>query len=502
MNRKQLCLHVLFIALGLPLFSQLNSFNLSDYKLPNLKRHILETNLDLNGFNYFGNQPNNSGSSSIKDKSNSYFGSFRLGYNGYVTNEKRQLEISSIVSVQADYYNSKENGNLTSKNNSVRPAFYNTFFHRWYFKPGIFMETDQLFTYALQNTNYSTYSYGYNQNEISQHQQNINIYLPLKIGKGRIEQVEDARQAVYLFDELKKAGRLSSDKTPEEIIEFARFISELKNKRFFDSRIQKIYELEAIDSFLNVHHDISKADARYFATVNDFWAFGNTPVRRSGFRLSAAIYPGYNRYSYKNLALNSYYQDNDYSLTNYSIHAGLELVNERPLNLFWQYSTTLSFFAGTMKADYSGRNDNGFYYYSTKYSCHVPDLQFNLNHKTGFYPSTRTSLEHIAGLNYVNLFGDKNSNSSTISEKGYGIRLYSDIELDYYISPKLRLNISSILSYTRQDTKNHCNVNFDNLIGSNFGVMSLVNNFSAYNNPYSDKIFTHQFYVSVRYSIF
>ena len=141
------------------------------------------------------------------------------------------------------------------------------------------------------------------------------VQAPVKFGNGRIEQVQDARQAVYIYKELSKADRMSPDKTDEQILEFAKLISQLKNKRFFDSRLRRIAEIESVDSFFTAKNYIKESDATYFTTLNDYWEYGNGPVRSSGTRFSVALLPGYYFYDYNNNQSDpAYYRLIKYSL--------------------------------------------------------------------------------------------------------------------------------------------------------------------------------------------
>jgi hypothetical protein len=130
------------------------------------------------------------------------------------------------------------------------------------------------------------------------HGNNFEIEVPLLIGKGRIEQVQDARLAIYILDELQKKGRIARIPGEKDILAFASLISGIKNERFFDSRICKIAEIEKVDSFLQANALITVSDAAYFTTVNYNWDFSSGPVRKSGKRISAGIVPEFdNTYS-------------------------------------------------------------------------------------------------------------------------------------------------------------------------------------------------------------
>ena len=94
----------------------------------------------------------------------------------------------------------------------------------------------------------------------------ISGFLPVKFGKGRIENVGDARQALFILESFEKQNLLLRELNAEDIIEFATLISQLKNKRFFDARLRKIGELKAIDEFLKTKNIISNPQIEYFTS--------------------------------------------------------------------------------------------------------------------------------------------------------------------------------------------------------------------------------------------
>ena len=91
----------------------------------------------------------------------------------------------------------------------------------------------------------------------------------LGLGFGRIEDVTDARQAIYMLEALHKNGVLSRQLSNEEVVALAQKISSEKNKRFFDSRLHKIDEISAVDSFFVASKALSKNDASYFTALYD-----------------------------------------------------------------------------------------------------------------------------------------------------------------------------------------------------------------------------------------
>ena len=313
---------------------------------------------------------------------------------------------------------------------------------------------------------------------------------------GRIEQVQDARHAIYLFDELAKQKRISANKSPEDVLAFAKFISELKNKRFFDSRIREIYEIEAIDSFLNTNNAVLKSDSRYFTTLADFWNNGNGPIRNSGTRFSAGIYPGYNYNNYYNTGYNYTGTSINYSTKALLMNVGLQLIHEKPINLFWQNTIEVNGFVGTIVGTL---HDN---ISSEQNKIRIPNIQLGYMQKIGFYPNTRTSVEYSYGINFIQLLGKSDAGNSIIGVEGVGVKALTNLVMNFYISPKVRLSLRSALYYIWQDSKDHAIINFDNATGSTSELNPIINSRATYNNIFKEKDFMNSFQFTLSYSIF
>ena len=332
MRRNKQCLTVIFLlslcGIG---YAQLQDFDLSDYKLPVLERKALETNFNLSGNNNYYNGTEKVGF-------NTYNGRILANYNHYINSAGYQRESNFGLDLLSNFANRKEDEELLYKISNFEPLLYYNRENRKYYQTNKFFETNLNLSYQYRkNAFYSRYSVNdESKDNIKTH--SILAYVPLKLGVGRIEQIQDARHAIYLFEELSKIDRVSSEKTDKEIIEFAELISELKNKRFFDSRLRRIAELESIDSFLLSHKYLLESDVKYFSTLADYWDFGNRPIRYSGTRYSGVILPGYYFYNYNNPGDGQSFYNGKYNLSALLLNGGFEIKHEKPVNLLWQNS--------------------------------------------------------------------------------------------------------------------------------------------------------------------
>jgi hypothetical protein len=466
-------------------YAQKPQFNLSEYKLPELKRHSLETSLVLSGNNSYYQIPSNFGNDPNKSNSNSYYSNFALDYISYLNSLTKQIEINSSIKLNSSYRNQKKDNNLIYEDYDIIPRLNYSIVYRNYFDSKYFFETDISSSYIFErdyNSNNSN-----NSNYLENGKEHMLIaYFPIKFGKGRIEEVQDARHALYIFDELFKQGRVSKNLSNEDVIAFAKLISGLKNKRFFDARIRKIYEIESIDSFLISNNFTSKADARYFTTINDFWNYGSEPIRRSGTRYSAGIYPGYHFNDYNRSSttnLNSSYRF--YALL---LNGGFELTHEKPINNYWQKSIELNCSGGTIIGELNS-SDN---------KISIPNIQFSFKQFFGFYPNTRTAITYSYGVKYVQLFGNSVIGSNNGGSEALGVKFMSDLGINYYISSQVRLRLSSSLYYAYHDSGNYFNIN-QNIIGNNLLLALLTNN--NYINFRANE-FANNFQITLTYSIF
>lgn len=488
---------IIFVVIAIIFFgqgyAQISKFNLSDYKLPDMKRHFLETNFDLSGNNNYYKQPIYSQNVYDEQNANEYSGRISINYSSYLNKATVQRQAYGGINLGSYFSNTKLNDTLKNENYNIYPRLNYTIINRRYFKNAKFIETDFYGYYSFQK------SHGYSRNpsigalyaDSKTHE--INAYLPIKMGTGRIEEVQDARQAVYLLDELAKQNRVKVNLKNEDVLAFAKLISELKNKRFFDTRIREIYEIEAIDSFLQANNYVLKSDARYFTTLRDFWDYGNTPIRKSGTRVSVGIIPGF--YIYDNIRegnIDFYYYQN---INAYFVNAGIEVIREKPINLYWQNTLGINGFAGTIKGKFESNS-------TADYNASIPNIQLGFNHRIGYYPSTRTAMTFSYALNYMQLFGKSDKFNMNLEMEGPQMKASTNLSIYYYISPKLRLSVISSLYYIWSDTKNSPAINLDNLGANNFLIDQLTDFSPGFGNYILENKFYHNFSIRLTYSIF
>jgi hypothetical protein len=427
-------------------------YELSDYKLPYLKRHSLEFYFNSSVSSTFLKRETDNNDPE-KTSQKVFNSAISPRYNYYLNSEKFQITQSVSAGIPNISFNSFKDDNNNNKNFEMSPYLNYSGTFREYLKGKFFLEQDINFAYRnsfdrinqedIDDAGEVTYIY-----KLKGTTSEINASIPILAGWGRIERVEDARLAVYILDDLNKAEKLTREVTQQDIHELSIRISEVQNERMFDSREKKIWELEQINSFLMEKGLIDSEDIVYFTLLNDNWDYSAGPVRESGFRVSGGISPeiDYNKTVET--------EDEEYPLTGTAtstesstsfrdIGGGLlaRLSFEKPLNLYWQFSLHNEF--GVSKL----YRKNVYNYPPAPEDTRKEDVYSIGNYFTlgfGYFPNSRTSMTLFVSesVEYNKFTPEENEERKrTVSSSTLGFNL------NYYISPRIRLRINSNLYY-------------------------------------------------------
>jgi len=283
-------------------------------------------------------------------------------------------------------------------------------------------------------------------------------HIALLIGKGRIEQVQDARMALYLIEDMHQLNRGKRPVSDEEVLELAKLITSLKYKRFFDSRLRKIAEISDIDSFMQQKGIVSSLDATYFTSLNDNWDYANNPERNSGWRIYTGIESdfGYNNTKnhtdYKVPAKDLIEYTYNQKTLNGFIVAGLKY--EKPISLKWQQSAFVkarfgSFYKLRNQKETNQDDVNNF-------QGTTPSFDLNAGYGYGYYPNSRTWLtaDWILSTSYSKEFTGTSKNDKENSTNNFYFLTGPSVQAYYYLSEKLRLSLY-FNSFLQIDNENY-----------------------------------------------
>lgn len=438
----KLKLSTLFLGLIFPylLTGQYTDFDLSKYRLPDIKTNRLDLNFNLN-------KTGNKSFSQISDldttetKQNNLSSSLDFNYYLFRNSEKYQgdLMVDANFSPQI---NTNSTNELITKSN----ALYTNFLIK---SKNIFFNQNMSFIELSPHMSFSSINNRYHRDlslstfrDDNDAQFTTNISIPVAIGNGRIEPVEDVRLAIYILEELNKVGRISGLPADNVILEMAKEISKIKRSRFFDSRIRKIKELQVVDSFLVANNIISSNDINYFSVLNDQWDFAYGPPRESGFAISS----GFDN----NIAFNKSYQEiiqnNNVILKGnsnkhiYELGGFLKLRYAKPINLYWQTSASILTSYNLQFTRNPEDKDNQTENFRTNI------FRTDLNYSLQFLPNSRTSIKLKIDGSFLNSHGKRTLiqiDPIDYQSKNNQLTLSPGLDIYYYISPQLRIQLNS-----------------------------------------------------------
>ncbi|HEV7330037.1 MAG TPA: hypothetical protein VGN63_03270 [Flavisolibacter sp.] len=387
MRGKLLFTFLLFFSLTC--FSQDSIFRLKDYKYRTEGYKALALDLQLSGSqseSKAGTDPKTIGSNFQLAPSN-------ISYYKIISKEDRWHE--SEISLHSQYNFSKSSSQVFR----YKEKQFNGYLtwrrtDRFYKKNNTYLE--------IGNELQGTLSSHKNEGESifrKQSENKASDIITLGIGKGRIEFVQDAQMAVFILEDLQRQGLLQRAVDAETYIEFARIITDMNNRRLFDFRRRRIYELSRIVSFLRDKGLVTTPDIRSFVTVNDNWSLAFNPPRNSGTIYFVKLKPSFqwgndirksndppiaweSEIDRRSVGLSPVIGFETYKPTSlkWQRNAGVAVSYER----FWNWSN-YRYKSDTGNSESDNSSTNGFYALNAFYGI-------------GFYPNNRTVLNASASL--------------------------------------------------------------------------------------------------------
>ena len=389
-------LRLLFLFIPFFSLAQDSSFQLKDYKFRTPGFQALFVNFGLSG------SLSDSKSLTANDQSYKSFNLLpsNITYNKIISTDRR-LHNSSLNLIP-NFYSIKETRNNEERvYNSSSASFSWSRNDRFY--------KNNLWFFELGNVLSASGNRKRNNEPVLQTKENnvfVNNTVIVGIGKGRIEQVQDAQMALYILKDLKEQGLLDGEVTPALSNSFAQLITDINNRRVFDFRRRRIYELTRIDSFLNNSGLVNKSDIRHFTIVNDDWAFAINPYRRHGTAWFARLKPtvGYSR-TYSKL-VNAFHYESTRENSYLSLSPEIGIEKYVAVNLKWQHNmgASISYEATrdhTIQKNIAPNNN-----FEEEYNNDYSNFNFSGFAGLGYFPNTRTQVGGTLTANVI-YFDDK-----------------------------------------------------------------------------------------------
>ncbi|NUN99402.1 MAG: hypothetical protein HUU01_02165 [Saprospiraceae bacterium] len=311
--------------------------------------------------------------------------------------------------------------------NRIRAGFGVNRVHREYYKPLRFTEYNLFLQAAYEkSTQQGTNPFF----QFKNWNVAVSASLPLKIGKGRIEPIDDVFIAKFLMDDLLENSILAAPLSQENLFSLGQVMAAARNQRIFDFRRQRIYELTQLDNWFKKNGlEDGQSDIVYFSALADNWLYAFRNVRQAGKRVAVGVEP---------FVLFSHSRTFAPGVSSGYFGARVfgEYLKERPVNQFWQAGKTLR--AGleylNNPVDWDDKVNNIWI---------RPYAEFGAN--WGYFPNSRTALLANAVLRYEYYWADPDN---LILFDFHVIQPAINFSTTYFINYQFRIEGSLNGSYT------------------------------------------------------
>lgn len=378
-------------------------------------------------------------------------GSFAAFYNTTKSTDKILLTTSSSLSTSFSSMKDSDPGSkYTSKNFEVYPTIYalnKWFSNNKFFELGTTL-SGNIYT-AKSRSSYDPAAANRDRNAYA-----IAVYTG--IGTGRLENITDMQNALWLYKALEAAGSLSRALTMEEQNGLGRAITRANNTRVLDARKRSQFILTTVDAYLQQQGLISKTDINYFTNLNDILFFAYNVPRLSGTEKFIRVTPILSGINNDQTSINIINKtETRYHDKSILISAGFNV--QKPASLVHQNN-----YGASLKFSYFSYNNNMREYTGDvisseqKLNSIVKKAGANLFFQHAIYPNTRTIV-----------------NASLQSELGYQNLRY---DKQFYASNDLNVSVNYFISY-------RTSFNFG------MGIQYIKNGYNTYQGtPYNDYI--------------
>lgn len=421
--------------------AQDSAFELKDYKFRIPVLQGLQLNINLSGGVYDSKLVNNG---NIQQRS--FNTSPTIEYFRISSTDRRQHNSGIYL---APAYSSSFNSidTPTTKNRSATLAAGWNSTDRFFFKNNRFFEIENYLTTDNNNNRSSgdntTFNSGRN---------NFREKISVGIGKGRLEYVQDAQMAMFIINDLQKMNLLEKEVSPEKIHQLARLITTINNRRVFDNRIRRIYELTQIDSFLQVNHLVKQSSIAYFTAVNDNWALAFNPARQAGTIYYFRVRPSITFVGSKlEQNLPAYYSKSNTRQFAYGYETVAGVEKQKPVNLFWQkkMKASLSFVQEWQRSKAEFQTGNNPPQQPQLNTSTGSGLLMNAFYGIGYYPNNRTIID--GGLTIQSAYSFHNFSQSY---SGFVLSPGLTLSANYFVSFKTRVTVFASALYMYFDPAN------------------------------------------------
>jgi hypothetical protein len=424
---RKILLTLLLSSFVLSLFSQEDSV-LRNFKFRINRYRAISINID--GGSQFSRAQLGSGKNTNQSSNASTGASF------YQTTSTDKILLTMSGNLGTGFNFSKsESPSSIYKNRGYSLSPYFKVLNKWFSRKSFVELGAEAFT-SINSSKYTQNTPGYNQkNSLGRHGLSITV----GIGKGRLENITDMQNALWLSKALEKEGRLSRSLSFMELNDLGRTITSSNNTRVLDARKRTQFILETIDNYFQQKGLISKTDIKYFSNLNDIVFFAINNPRLSGTEIFARLTPAIDN-QHEKATEKIADTKNTEDFTTKSVGLSIGLNKYIPLNLRHQNNYGVNAQLTYLSHRYIQRDfAAGIVTNETDFSYDIKQVSINAFFERAIYPNTRTTasfkLDGQAGYmdtgGYDGFFGVANLSGTLNYFISYRTRFIANLGVSY-----------------------------------------------------------------------
>ncbi|MBX2929949.1 MAG: hypothetical protein KF852_19095 [Saprospiraceae bacterium] len=393
--------------------SDTTTYNYAAFRFPDINRRALDFSMDVAGS---ANASETRGTFPISLSSGNFSQNLSASYGQFINNERLQA-LRSVSLFQGFSDRSQETIIQNTPNNffwqqEARLSVSSSGENRLYRSPLRYLEANWLV--SVQYNFLQRRQNGPNP-AIKSEMTRTALKMPLRIGVGRIEPVDDVFLAKFMVDDMQQNGILAAPLSESDLFALGQVMAHARNQRNFDFRRQRIYELTQLNNWFKEKGITDSGDLMFFTTLADNWLYGFSNVRSSGQRFSVGIEPFY-----------QYISQATYRAT-----ASVRYEGRRPINQYWQLGHTLD-----ISTAYGVINSPFPQNPATRYWQPGATALF----LAGWFPNSRTRINGSTSLQANYFMPQSSSDFIWIAQR-------TDLAADYFLNFRTRLRANIGLQY-------------------------------------------------------
>jgi len=405
------------LGLLIPCSAQIETYDISNYRRPDLQRQQLDVFINMNLDN-------------VNSKADSE--PFIHNFSGFSSNEIIKNTFENSDSIQSTGSWSANAGGSIDK--AISSTSFQLFGGYRKNKQTRHYKEDLKFIQIDYNLNVSPnrfHTKRENQESFIDNTLRAQVDFEITKGKGRFEFVTDVWHALTILEQLKEKGLLEKpDVDHNTITQFADKIAEVKNRRFTDPRFFFINEYEEVIEFLDAQNLIDTKNLKFFGQFYDLWRNERFISRRHGKTF---------RYGLGTSLLDSDIFSR--KSTRGNLTGILAFEDFKAISKDWQLNKSFGVEASSIWNDLFDEFDVDFEqsYTLTPY--------FNM--EFGYYPNLRTNYSLGLSARYFVTFDEDNEKTGFSNNDQTNFSVFGTY--NFYVSPQLTWRLTGRISLLKRN---------------------------------------------------